>query len=127
MVIDAKTLDFQYNARYPQDVWVTPWYLLHRVDLHSGIRKLAVDTHKIPLHLSSQVVEADCETGQITLEDGTTIQKDLIIAADGIHVSLTKTALPNFPADNKHSRGSRKLLLARNPSQLKQVILLLGS
>jgi len=95
MVIDGKTLDIQYNARYPQDVWVTPWYLLHRVDLHSGIRKLAVDTHKIPAHLSPQVVEADCETGKITFSDGTTTQKDLIIAADGIHVSLR----PDFVAN----------------------------
>ena len=88
MVIDAKTLEIHYNGRYEDmaGTYGAPWYLLHRVDLHNGIRDLAVQKHKLPLHLSTQVVDADCETGTITFADGTTTQKDLIIAADGIHV-----------------------------------------
>lgn len=87
MVINAKTMEINIDGRYNmKEIYGADWYLLHRVDLHSGIRKLAVEKHKIPLHLSSEVDSADCETGIITFADGRTLQKDLIVAADGIHV-----------------------------------------
>jgi 2-polyprenyl-6-methoxyphenol hydroxylase-like FAD-dependent oxidoreductase len=41
------------------------------------------------LHLSSEVIGVDCESGTLTLADGSMHQKDLIIAADGVHVSCT--------------------------------------
>lgn len=41
------------------------------------------------LHLRSRVVSCDPSKGTITLEGGHIHKGDLIIAADGVHVSLT--------------------------------------
>jgi hypothetical protein len=63
---------------------------MHRVDLHNGLKDLALDD--IPglspaiLHVASEVVDLDCETGTITLANGSTFKKDMIVVADGIHV-----------------------------------------
>ena len=40
------------------------------------------------IFLASEVVDVDCDAGTLTLKDGRVIKKDLIVAADGIHVSL---------------------------------------
>ena len=66
------------------------WNFYHRVDAHNSLRELATDP-KLPgkpatIRLASQVVDVDCETGTLTLKDGTTSQKDLIVVADGQHV-----------------------------------------
>lgn len=39
------------------------------------------------LNLSAQVVDVNCEAGTLTLADGSIVQKDVIIGADGVHVS----------------------------------------
>lgn len=67
-----------------------PWNFYHRVDAHNSLKELATDP-KLPgtpavIRLASQVVGLDCETGVLTLKDGTTIPKDLIVVADGQHV-----------------------------------------
>lgn len=41
------------------------------------------------IHLRSRVVECDCNAPSLTLEDGRTITGDLVIGADGVHVSRT--------------------------------------
>lgn len=68
-----------------------PWYFIHRPDLHSELRKLALQPpegfHPAKLNLSCEVVDVNYEEGIIMLADGRMIRKDLIIGADGIHVS----------------------------------------
>lgn len=63
-------------------------YHYHRVDLHSGLREMALNPDgegPVPtLHLGEKVIDVDCEAGVITLEGARTIKKDLIIIADGI-------------------------------------------
>ncbi|RSL95400.1 hypothetical protein CEP52_012118 [Fusarium oligoseptatum] len=64
------------------------WLLTHRVDLHTTLRKLA--THEtygdnLKIHLSSRVMTADAEAGEIILEDGTRHKSDLLVGADGVH------------------------------------------
>jgi hypothetical protein len=69
-----------------------PWYLLHRVDLHSELRRLALNPgegyNPATINLSSEVVDVDCEAGVLVLKDGRKVKKDLIVGADGVHVSL---------------------------------------
>ncbi|EUC43020.1 hypothetical protein COCMIDRAFT_28457 [Bipolaris oryzae ATCC 44560] len=64
----------------------------HRQDLHAQLTKVVKDAARsgpIPtLRTSSRVVDCDCEAGTIKLEDGETIQADIIIGADGIHSML---------------------------------------
>jgi len=60
----------------------------HRVDLHSGLRELAERHHSVPIRLGCEVYHVDCEAGIISLTDGTHVQKDLIVVANGDKVSF---------------------------------------
>ncbi|KAF4207619.1 hypothetical protein CNMCM8927_002696 [Aspergillus lentulus] len=68
-----------------------PWYLAHRVDLHSELRRLATTSHApgfpVEIILRSEVVGFDAENGSITLADGSIHRADLVVAADGVHTT----------------------------------------
>jgi 2-polyprenyl-6-methoxyphenol hydroxylase-like FAD-dependent oxidoreductase len=74
-----------------------PWYLSHRVDVHTELKRLATEpiygSRTAKITLSSEVVDVDREKGTLTLANGSVHQKDLIVAADGVHVSSTVLAL----------------------------------
>ena len=74
-----------------------PWYLYHRIDLHTELKRLAAEptdsSRPAKINLSSEVVDVDCEKGTLTLANGSVHQKDLIVAADGVHVCPTVLAL----------------------------------
>ena len=93
-IIDAKTGKIAARIPYPEleEQFGNPYYLYHRVDLHNGLKSLALDTSsdskpKTTLRLSSEIVNLDCENGLLTTKDGTKITKDLVVVADGVHVS----------------------------------------
>lgn len=86
----APTLSF----RNVKEKYGNEWYFYHRVDMHKQLRVMAEDT-TLPgtvtkLNLGCQVVDIDPEAGKITLKDGTVVQKDLIIVADGQHDLLSQ-------------------------------------
>jgi len=60
----------------------------HRVDLHNGLRDLAERHHSVSIRLGCEVYHVDCEAGIIGLTDGTHVQKDLIVVANGDKVSF---------------------------------------
>ena len=72
--------------------------MLHRVDLHNELRRLAElpvaefgEGYGPPakIWLNSEVTfETDIESGVICLKSGEKLKKDLIIAADGVHVGF---------------------------------------
>ena len=72
-------------ALFPEE-YGAGYLLCHRSDLHNGLKALAIQRGAM-IRTSSQVSKVECETGEIVLTDGTVHHKDLIIAADGIHVS----------------------------------------
>lgn len=83
---------FDVDVRKSQGQWQHPWQLVHRAYLHSEIRKVATgeDDGVSPpakVHVGSKVVGANPEKGELHLEDGTTVQADVILGADGIYVS----------------------------------------
>lgn len=41
------------------------------------------------IRLGNQVMDVDPETGVIDLKDGSKVQKDLVVIADGQHVSVS--------------------------------------
>lgn len=86
----APTIDFSdIPARYGNE-----WYFYHRVDMHRQLRVMAEDpsleNKASTIRLGSQVMDLDPEAGTITLKDGTTVQKDLIVVADGQHDRLSE-------------------------------------
>lgn len=71
--------------------------LCHRVQLHEELKNKATskDGAGIPvvLRVSSRVVDVDCATATITLEDGTAFSGDLVLGADGVSVSEERKLL----------------------------------
>ncbi|KUL86331.1 hypothetical protein ZTR_08623 [Talaromyces verruculosus] len=66
-----------------------PWFLAHRVDLHSALRLLATTKDgpgpPVEILLRSKVVQYNADNGSITLADSSVHYADLVIAADGVH------------------------------------------
>ena len=66
----------------------TPFEVYHRVDLHQELRRLVQDEH-LPgkpsrITLGKLAVDLDCSNGIVKFEDGSKIQKDLIVVAAGV-------------------------------------------
>ena len=65
------------------------------MDLHNELKILALGPDQggitPTLHLSSRVANVDAEAGMVTLINGDVHEADLIVAADGIHVSVIRT------------------------------------
>lgn len=95
-----RRFEFHYNGEpildedltTPNLRWEYPWHLVHRVALHERLKRAATgdDGLGLPaiLHTSSEVVHVSPERGKITLADGSVIEADVIIGADGVHVSV---------------------------------------
>ena len=81
MAADLKEFPERFGAEF---------YFMHRVDLHTELRRLAEEpddrTTPVKINLSSEVVDVDMDTGELALKDGSKCKKDLVVAADGIHV-----------------------------------------
>ena len=90
--IKADTIELDSEVKFDniQAKYGDRWLLLHRADLHTGLRtlveKLPVPTPQI--HLGTAISDIDPTTGTITLSNGSAITKDLIVVADGSHSSL---------------------------------------
>lgn len=66
--------------------------MLHRAHLHQSLKD-AVLSEEGPgtpaaLHLACRIVALDTEKATLSLEDGRQFSGDLIVGADGVHVSL---------------------------------------
>lgn len=67
---------------------VQEWLLVHRAHLHEALKEKAHGPGKgkpAILRTSSKVADIDPESATIVFEDGTAVQGDLIIGADGVH------------------------------------------
>ncbi len=54
--------------------------------MHRRLKEQAEEAGAI-IRLGAQVMDVECETGVIFLKDGSKVQKDLVVVADGQHVS----------------------------------------
>lgn len=67
------------------------WYLIHRAHIHEALKNLALseDGPGLPaqLRLGCKITGLDSRSGTITLDSGESFSGDLIIGADGAHVS----------------------------------------
>ncbi|KAL4813149.1 hypothetical protein BDW67DRAFT_188003 [Aspergillus spinulosporus] len=90
------TLQTNFTATYPDFtlLYGGPWLMAHRVDLHSELRRVAVDPEglgkPVELVLRADVVDYNAEDASITLRDGSIHYADLLVAADGVHSSAIR-------------------------------------
>jgi salicylate hydroxylase len=92
---DAKTGGLVSKEEFHgiEEKYGSRWLIFHRADLHAGLLEL-VQKPAMPyaiapkINLGTAVSDADPTTGAITLADGRSFQKDVIIIADGAHSKL---------------------------------------
>ena len=76
--VDSRETFAETEAKYGNR-----WAFFHRADLHTGLRELVESS----IELASEVIKVDPQTATITLADGGTVLNDLVVIADGAHVS----------------------------------------
>lgn len=64
-----------------------PYVQLHRADLQKALFQKA-SSNGVRVYTNSRIVDIDVEAPAIVLEDGQTVQVDLVIAADGEFCSI---------------------------------------
>lgn len=86
------TLSRDIDLSERNKLWQHPWHLVHRVRLHEELKRRAVSKSEkgtpVELRTGSRVVNVDPSQAIVELTTGETIQGDLVIGADGIHVSM---------------------------------------
>lgn len=102
------TLELKTYFEFPDNIELhgAEWYMFHRADLHNELRRLAElpstefgEGYGPPakIWLDSEVTsETDIENGVICLKSGGKLKKDLIIAADGVHVCFLPTSTLDY-------------------------------
>ncbi|KAJ7035262.1 FAD/NAD(P)-binding domain-containing protein [Mycena alexandri] len=95
-----------------------PWLMVHRVDLHNELRRLALevqgDSPPVSLYLNHRVVSCDTDACTVTLEGGAVRTADLIIGADGIRSTIRSFILgEDIPIPPSGTAGFRWLTDAK--------------
>ena len=83
--------------------------MAHRIELHNALKRTvsaptADGKPGIEIKTSSRVEKVDPYNATITFADGTQIQGDLLVGADGVH-SVSRTSLPNCEHIKPFSSG----------------------
>jgi 2-polyprenyl-6-methoxyphenol hydroxylase-like FAD-dependent oxidoreductase len=88
---DKGSIKFRQDLTEKNKMWQHPWQLCNRVRLHRALRDAAMDPTRpgepVTIIYNSKVVEVDSLAGQVKLQDGTRVTGDVILGADGVHVS----------------------------------------
>ncbi|KAK1781826.1 FAD/NAD(P)-binding domain-containing protein [Copromyces sp. CBS 386.78] len=111
------------DLREPNKRWQHPWHLVHRVNLHETLKKLATspEGEGIPakLHTSSKVMDVDTAQGLITLANGERVTADVIIGADGIY-SVTRKCIKDSKLFSS-GKAAFRFLIPRNIAEADPV------
>ncbi|EAW12315.1 putative salicylate hydroxylase [Aspergillus clavatus NRRL 1] len=87
-------------ASVPQR-YAAPWFLAHRVDLHSELRRLASAEDglgdPVEIVLSAEVVGYDAQGAGVVFANGSTEHAELVIAADGVHTTAIREVIGHAP------------------------------
>jgi 2-polyprenyl-6-methoxyphenol hydroxylase-like FAD-dependent oxidoreductase len=77
-----------------------PYQLIQRRNLHEGLKALALDPLQpglpVTINTSSRVASVDAETGIVHLENGSSIQGDVVLGADGGHSNARAAVLESL-------------------------------
>jgi flavin-dependent dehydrogenase len=69
-----------------RETFGAPYYVIHRANFHTALHRRVLDLG-VKVKLAARVVKYEPQEGKVTLADGSVVLGDLIIAADGMHVS----------------------------------------
>ncbi len=77
----------------------SPYYQIHRVDLHKGLLKAVQDLDKDCIHLGRRAVDfkESADGVSVTFDDGSTVNADLLVGADGIKSVVRKHVIDTEP------------------------------
>jgi salicylate hydroxylase len=90
-----------FNLTDAEQKFGAPLHTMQRADLHKELHRIA--TAAIPglpdimLHLGCRVLTVEPAAGILHLEDGSSVEADFIIAADGLHSILKPLVLEGHP------------------------------
>lgn len=77
----------------PNTIWKHRWFLVHRIHLHQELKRRAGSSEgegtPVELRTGSRVVDIEAASAKAVLEYGELVQGDVLIGADGVHVSVT--------------------------------------
>jgi salicylate hydroxylase len=73
-----------------------PYYTVHRADLHSGLLSL-VQPERVRLAARCLAVEQTADTARLWRSDGTIVEADLVVGADGIHSVVREQLVADRP------------------------------
>ena len=65
-----------------RETFKAPYYVVHRAHFHDALYQLALKLG-VEVRINQKVIDYDQDTPSVTVEDGTTMSADLVIAADG--------------------------------------------
>lgn len=92
-MVDPHSLEPQIVEDFSgvEDDYGAAFMFFHRIDLHSTLKDMAVGDEgegpAVKIQNGVKVKGVDCGAGRIEIESGEVFEKDLIVIADGVHVS----------------------------------------
>ncbi|KAJ5618514.1 hypothetical protein N7528_006625 [Penicillium herquei] len=97
-VIGRTKIGYDFRSKFDAPYWV-----IHRAHFHKAMKDMA-SALGVKIEMASKVVSYDTAAPTLTLEDGTVIQADLIVAADGVN-SLARANVPRALESTPHITG----------------------
>ncbi|KAF2496526.1 FAD/NAD(P)-binding domain-containing protein [Lophium mytilinum] len=95
---NGQTIGYTALGKSFQEDFEVPYYVVHRAHVHEALHQRALDLGVL-VELESRVVQYHEEHSTIVLENGSVIQGDLVVAADGIKSRARKAIHPNLCQD----------------------------
>ncbi|QPC73313.1 hypothetical protein HYE68_004065 [Fusarium pseudograminearum] len=105
------------NFSEVEDDYGAPFMFFHRVDLHTALKEMALSTYErypgspVVIHNGVSVINLNCESGTIVLDNWEVFEGDLIVVADGVRTRLIdKVTQNNVPLEDIGSSFYRCLI-----------------
>lgn len=105
----------------PAAMWGAPWLLNHRVTLHKQLLANATaDDGTVPgkpprILLGKKVVSANVENTSVTLDDGSVMKADVLIAADGIRSVIQREVIGDSLVAKPSGHSAYRCLIPGEP------------
>lgn len=80
---NCKIIGYTNLVPHFQKTFGAPYYVVHRAHLHKSMQQVAKELGVI-VRTASEVKEFDMDAPSLTLQDRSTFEGDLIVAADGM-------------------------------------------